>query len=783
MAVSFTVCITQRIPDRPPKFPSFDEDQADLLWDMMVSSWAHVSSDRPDSNAMRNWLTGIKPPRLYGGPESIPVYALIIAVNGAGLGAPELDAAKLRSTLASLGITSIDMLVGRAATRQNIIQSLNSVADNPRIPHDAPIIIYYAGHGTQQSINIPGAGPRKVECIVPVDSLSGKPPAPPIPVITISALVSRIAQKKSKHIVRPSKASDLLAAFLISQQTFIFDCGHSGGFSFPDITSYSLLASCHETQVSQEYGAPPQGLFTTSLLEALAECVEDKILWTVTHAALFERIKAIMQDTQRGNQRALPYPQVPQYVGGIKDRPVFSTSVLPPSSQAITPLVGDPNHGTCLLPLGSLAGVHPQTFFAIYDYPNGWLKLMGKFKVVNLSDSQTMLSIGRIQILPEAYAVMYTPPVALPVEMVGDFPALYNNRSFQNDLISRLGSHEPLDHFVAPVGSGHRSKVRASYSKGQGSVELRNTYGGALHIRNPLRASDALSKAVMFFHHLDQPNLSPLHNSSMFDIRIHELAPAKASDWSAIDHIEVLVPRRDRAPIAMQPTPGGCTVPGSDSSFGLQIINRGAYPFFVHVFYFDPNDYSIASIYLPPGPNVALLPARGELTIGYGDAGASPLSFTIGHHIERDSGFIKVYYSTSPSDMGFIQQDGCEGRRGSHPGDAAHVTSPLSLTVDDNVQKDSGFVKAFSSSYISFIQQDGFDERGDSSPRGAAGEDTSAHGDGRQDAFYGQQTQTQHTRPGTPDTRRDPHYTAHQPSPYPFGSITYPITVTNPRRL
>ncbi|KAG8699621.1 hypothetical protein FRC09_006503 [Ceratobasidium sp. 395] len=643
--------------------------------------------------------------------RSVPAYALIIAVNGAGLGAPELDAAKLRSSLASLGITSTDMLVGRAATRQNIIQSLNSVADNPRIPQDAPIIIYYAGHGTQQSINIPGAGPRKVECIVPVDSLSGKPSTPPIPDITISTLVGRIARKKSKYI------------------TLIFDCCHAGSgsrdgevdeatnfavemnpdelaeldkelwlealenpppdedsnsrdvsvhpqsFRFPGIRSHVLIASCHEAQVSQEYGAPPQGLFTTALLEALAECVEDKILWTVTHAALFERIKAIMEDIQRGNQRALRYPQVPQCEGYNKSRSIFSTPALPHGSHAIAPLVGDPNHGTCLLPLGSLAGVQPQTIFEIYDYPNGRLKLMGKFKVANLSDSQTMLNVGRLQTLPEAYAVMCTPPVVLPVEMVGDFPTLYNDKSFQSDLVSRLGNHEPLNHFVAPVGSGHRSKVRASYSRSQGSVELRNTYGGVLHIRKPLRASDALSKAVMFFHHLDQPNLSPLHNSGMFDIRIHELVPAKTSDWSAIDHTEILIPRRDRAPIPMQPTPGGCTVPGSDSSFGLQIMNRGAYPFYVHVFYFDPNDYSIAPIYLPPGPNGAPLPSPGELTIGYGDAGASPLSFTIDDRAEKDSGFIKVYYSTNPSDMSFIQQDGFDERRDSRPGGAAHVPS------------------------------------------------------------------------------------------------------------
>ncbi|KAG8770066.1 hypothetical protein FRC12_004538 [Ceratobasidium sp. 428] len=50
------------MPDRPLGFPSFDEDQANLLWGIMVSSWAHAPSDRPDSNTIKNRLTGIKLP-------------------------------------------------------------------------------------------------------------------------------------------------------------------------------------------------------------------------------------------------------------------------------------------------------------------------------------------------------------------------------------------------------------------------------------------------------------------------------------------------------------------------------------------------------------------------------------------------------------------------------------------------------------------------------------------------------------------------------------------------
>jgi hypothetical protein len=54
------------------------------------------------------------------------------------------------------------------------------------------------------------------------------------------------------------------------------------------------------------------------------------------------------------------------------------------------------------------------------------------------------------------------------------------------------------------------------------------------------------------------------------------------------------------------------------------------------------------------------LPAHGELTLGYGDYGAAPLSRSIDNRRDQDVGFFKVYYSMTLSDMSSIQQDGLE---------------------------------------------------------------------------------------------------------------------------
>jgi hypothetical protein len=77
----------------------------------------------------------------------LPAYALLIAINGHGLVAPESDAVRLQHTLMKLGVptNSIEILAGPTATRNNIIRQLHSIRTHPRIVRDAPILIYFAG--------------------------------------------------------------------------------------------------------------------------------------------------------------------------------------------------------------------------------------------------------------------------------------------------------------------------------------------------------------------------------------------------------------------------------------------------------------------------------------------------------------------------------------------------------------------------------------------------------------------------------------------------------------
>ena len=93
------------------------------------------------------------------------------------------------------------------ATRVAIIEAFKALGENPDINHDDPIFIYYAGHGGEQEA--PSGwetGGEKIQVIIPRDTgltISTRQPIPPIPDLTIAALLDNLADKKGNNIVRP----------------------------------------------------------------------------------------------------------------------------------------------------------------------------------------------------------------------------------------------------------------------------------------------------------------------------------------------------------------------------------------------------------------------------------------------------------------------------------------------------------------------------------------------------------------------------------------------------
>ncbi|KAG8791438.1 hypothetical protein FRC12_009198 [Ceratobasidium sp. 428] len=59
-AVYIAVAVKLQIPDRPLEFPSFTFDEANQLWEIIVSSCAHNPLDRPGSTAIQNRVRNIR---------------------------------------------------------------------------------------------------------------------------------------------------------------------------------------------------------------------------------------------------------------------------------------------------------------------------------------------------------------------------------------------------------------------------------------------------------------------------------------------------------------------------------------------------------------------------------------------------------------------------------------------------------------------------------------------------------------------------------------------------
>lgn len=481
-------------------------------------------------------------------------------------------------------------------------------------------------------------------------------------------------------------------------------------FRYQGVTSHVLIASCHEKEQSYEYvaqpGQPKRGLFTSALIEALGDAKEDRVIWSLTYTGLYSRIKEIMSDIGQGR-----FPQTPQCEGYHRSRYVFATPAFPHRNHAIAPIeeLHQPGQiGLYVLPIGSLAGVHQKAMFKIYDYPGGRQRHIGLFPMVRSSDSQTIINAGRdLNLGSDAYAVLCTPPTALPVAISSDFIPSWNDPRFQTELSDSLGSHYPVTSYIAPVQVGQKHKLLISGSLGHG-VRLETNTGSIINLRNASISLvvDALTKAVMFYHHLGQASISS-NRPEPFELQVVELAETSGLRGLAPEDqniVGALVPRPDRSAITLHSDRETQVIAGQHASFGIRVRNRETTNYYIYAFYFDPSkhvsglitaaaltkhtgDLSITSIYMPPSSSGAPPPlrGRGELGIGYDSSGATQLQFTIDDHLDKDLGYFKVYFSTSPSELSTIQQEGVDpNQHGSpRPGGAAytHATLPYGSYV------------------------------------------------------------------------------------------------------
>ncbi|KAI0717937.1 hypothetical protein C8Q72DRAFT_756661, partial [Fomitopsis betulina] len=100
-----------------------------------------------------------------------------------------------------------------------------------------------------------------------------------------------------------------------------------------------------------------------------------------------------------------------------------------------------------------------------------------------------------------------------------------------------------------------------------------------------------------------------------------------------------------------------------DPYYGLTLVNASDVDLFPYVFYFDPSDYNsrgtcrmYSRTMAPPLPRREQGNEPSRLPVGYGSSGTDSLRFSLPSGCKTDSGFLKVFFSTSYVDMRSVQQ-------------------------------------------------------------------------------------------------------------------------------
>jgi len=102
--------------------------------------------------------------------------------------------------------------------------------------------------------------------------------------------------------------------------------------------------------------------------------------------------------------------------------------------------------------------------------------------------------------------------------------------------------------------------------------------------------------------------------------------------------------------------------------YGLTLLNNSDFDLWPYVFYFDPSNYATQCLYRPPskGGNPPLPKKRGDqpgrLPIGYGASETGSIRFSLPEGASKDTGFLKIFVSTSYVDTSGVEQDALDTR-------------------------------------------------------------------------------------------------------------------------
>ncbi|CCM00515.1 uncharacterized protein FIBRA_02549 [Fibroporia radiculosa] len=610
-------------------------------------------------------------PRLFALVIGINNYAAVSKLRGAVLDA---DAVKdyLEKYLNVPG-DQIRNLRDKEATRSAIIQAFRDIRNDARIKSGDPILIYFAGHGSElpppPGWEADGLG-SKIQFIVPQDYSPRVNEVQGIPDRTVGALIEEIAREKGDNITvifdcchsasgtRDDRGTILTRAVeLVNNVPLDLDrviwgsTGQRGakiaaGFAHVGLRSHVLLSACSKNErATEERG---RGRFTKALLLFLEGVGADK----VTYTDVLNKMEKI------GGQN-------PQCEGHHQNRIMFNAKV-PTRGHAHFPVYAQENQYR--IEAGSAHGVSEGAEFTIYRD-----KELTKPLIVLVADTEAKILPYQSILTPKDGKFLSLPEfsVALQTKIGEEGLVLYVPDSSLRQVLDRvleqmqaIGPDLPKVSLVSIPQVSDNAKLEVTREDGFIIFKILDPLVASCGLtRIPFKITPVVEDiypifraAAHYYWHLNRSHDKDLIRSGA-DIKV-DFYPLEESDS---DFDEDLQPTL--YPIGPSLCQNGIIdfVVDEDARHGVKITNNTSMDLYPNVFFFDNSDLSIQSYYTPSTAGQYQLDSPltkdgGILTIGYGTSGVPAISYFLRPEQDIDVGLIKIFLTTRPVDMSMIPQ-------------------------------------------------------------------------------------------------------------------------------
>ncbi|KZS96860.1 hypothetical protein SISNIDRAFT_534021 [Sistotremastrum niveocremeum HHB9708] len=578
-----------------------------------------------------------------------------------------------------------------AATRDAIIRAIQSLATNPDIEKNDPIVIYYAGLGA--SVKKPTGWDdwisldNKVELLCPYD-LGAPPdaveydPQLGIPDRTIAALLTKISAEKGDNITvvldccHSARINDKLsldgaeARLYENAPPIDADCDHniwakvsdgpasgvSASFVNQKQGSQILLAACHKDELAWEKDG--RGLFTKRLLRLL-----DEIHVGRTDYATLMRKSANLA------KHAVPGQSQSAICQGIRiHRKLFSQDDIFDKKSFVS---GQTEDGKIVLNAGTAQGLRPSVRVDIYEDND---PSSSTEKIVTLVVSEIAATRALLTLPPGS-----TETLAVPAHFYGRIP----ERHPDDMLVVHCNKEQELRALLSPVlEEYHLADFRAAgidFTAEADSADFEVTMDGAevsydmdlksiydgtpkpkilrtTQITQPEKILDVLLGAVHFKFFLNQKNESDLKiDSDKVPLHFHRLLRTWNKKFQS--EIKPNGPNLLRDNVVKLKIPDTGKEFSTDGPFGFTIRNNTDLPLHPYLFAFDLSDLSIKPWNLSASEHDALLLPKAKFPVGYGDSGSQPWGFTLDKAVKSDVTFFKLFVTSRHTDFSAARQE------------------------------------------------------------------------------------------------------------------------------